>query len=118
MSYDLAFGGAFYAFVDADALGLPITPAGGGALIDAGRRITRAVSVAAAAEIAHPDDPDLGFLYGTVFTGAPRPIRRVTRATRASSRTESSTAARPEPRSAGASPSSAPAGTWRRTRRS
>lgn len=71
VSYDLAFGGAFYAFVDADALGLPITPAGGGALIDAGRRITRAVSVAAAAEIAHPDDPDLGFLYGTVFTGAP-----------------------------------------------
>ena len=71
VSYDLAFGGAFYAFVDADALGLPITPAGGSALIDAGRRITRAVSVAAAAEIAHPDDPDLGFLYGTVFTGAP-----------------------------------------------
>lgn len=70
VSYDLGFGGAFYAFVDADALGLPLTPDGGADLIDAGRRITRAVSAAAAGEIRHPDDPDLGFLYGTVFTGA------------------------------------------------
>ncbi len=68
--FDLAFGGAFYAYVDADALGLPLTPNGAAALIDAGRRITRAVSSSAAGEISHPDDPDLGFLYGTVFTGA------------------------------------------------
>ena len=68
--YDLAFGGAYYAFVDADALGLPLTPAGGAAVIDAGRRISRAVSAAAADDLRHPDDPDLGFLYGTVFTGA------------------------------------------------
>ena len=71
VAYDLAFGGAFYAYVDADALGLPLTPAGGADLIDAGRRITRAVSATAADLIRHPDDPDLGFLYGTVFTGAP-----------------------------------------------
>ena len=71
VAYDLGFGGAFYAFVDADALGLPLTPAGGSDLIDAGRRITRAVSETAADDIRHPDDPDLGFLYGTVFTGAP-----------------------------------------------
>ncbi|MXW68081.1 MAG: proline racemase [Gemmatimonadales bacterium] len=70
VSYDLAFGGAFYAYVDADALGLPLTPGGAADLIDAGRRITGAVSSSAAGDIAHPDDPDLGFLYGTVFTGA------------------------------------------------
>lgn len=69
--YDLAFGGAFYAFVDADALGLPLTPAHGGELIETGRRISRAVSAVAADDLRHPDDPDLGFLYGTVFTGAP-----------------------------------------------
>ena len=69
--YDLAFGGAFYAYVDADLLGLPLTPAGGADLIDTGRRITRAVSATAADPIRHPDDADLGFLYGTVFTGAP-----------------------------------------------
>ena len=67
--YDLAFGGAFYAYVDADALGLPLTPAGATGLIDAGRRITHAVSSSAGGDISHPDDADLGFLYGTVFTG-------------------------------------------------
>ncbi|MDE2663857.1 MAG: proline racemase family protein [Gemmatimonadota bacterium] len=70
VSYDLAFGGAFYAYVDADALGLSLTPGAAADLIDAGRRITRAVSSSAGGDIAHPDDPDLGFLYGTVFTSA------------------------------------------------
>ena len=68
---DLAFGGAFYAYVDADGRGLSLTPGGAADLIDAGRRITRAVSSSAADDISHPDDPDLGFLYGTVFTSAP-----------------------------------------------
>lgn len=70
VSYDLAFGGAFYAYVDADGLGLSLTPGGAADLIDAGCRITRAVSSSAGDDIAHPADPDLGFLYGTVFTGA------------------------------------------------
>ncbi|MYG18628.1 MAG: proline racemase [Gemmatimonadales bacterium] len=69
VSYDLAFGGAFYAYVDADALGLPLLPSSAADLIDAGRRITRAVSSSAGDDISHPADPDLGFLYGTVFTG-------------------------------------------------
>ena len=69
VSYDLAFGGAFYAYVDADALGLALVPGSAADLIDAGRRITRAVSASAGGDISHPDDPDLGFLYGTVFTG-------------------------------------------------
>jgi trans-L-3-hydroxyproline dehydratase len=68
--YDLAFGGAFYAYVDAAAIGLACTPGHYQALIAAGKAIKRAV--AAAGEPQHPDEPDLGFLYGTVFTGPPQ----------------------------------------------
>src|SRR5258708_19154236 len=40
--YDLAFGGAFYAFVDADALGVPLDAGGFRRCIDGGRPIKRA----------------------------------------------------------------------------
>jgi proline racemase len=65
--YDLAFGGAFYAYVPADSVGLEITPANSRALADAGMAVKRAV--AAARVIEHPNDAGLGFLYGTIFTG-------------------------------------------------
>ena len=68
--YDLAFGGAFYAFVDADALGVPLDASGFRQCIDAGMRIKRAVM--AAREVRHPEAPDaadLSFLYGTILTG-------------------------------------------------
>lgn len=65
--YDLAFGGAFYVFVDATPLGVSLDDAA--TLIDAGRRIKKAV--VANQEIVHPDDPDLAFLYGVIFTGPP-----------------------------------------------
>jgi proline racemase len=68
--YDLAFGGAFYAYVDADPLGLDLSAAGYRDLIDAGMRVKRAVM--ASREIAHPTEPDLGFLYGTIFSGPAR----------------------------------------------
>ncbi len=67
--YQLAFGGAYYAFVDAGPLGLGLEPDDAGTLIDTGRRIKAAV--AAAEEIRHPFEPDLGFLYGVIFTGPP-----------------------------------------------
>lgn len=63
--YDLAFGGAFYAFVEASAVGVPTDDAA--ALIRAGRSIKRAI--AGSREIHHPSEPDLGFLYGVIFTG-------------------------------------------------
>jgi trans-L-3-hydroxyproline dehydratase len=66
--YDVAFGGAFYAYVDADALGLELTAARYRDLIDAGMRVKRAV--AASREIRHPFERELSFLYGTIFTGA------------------------------------------------
>ncbi|HSW28526.1 MAG TPA: proline racemase family protein [Longimicrobiales bacterium] len=67
--YDLGFGGAFYAFVDAPPLGLDLVPAEVGRLIDAGRAIKAAV--AAADPPRHPLDADLSFLYGTIFVGPP-----------------------------------------------
>src|SRR5204862_957221 len=67
--YDLAFGGAFYAFVDAASVGLEITPERFRDLIAAGSAIKRAVM--ATREIRHPLEADLSFLYGTIFTGRP-----------------------------------------------
>ena len=65
--YDLAFGGAFYAFVDAASIGLALTPERFRDLIAAGTAIKRAVQ--ATREVRHPREPDLSFLYGTIFTG-------------------------------------------------
>lgn len=66
VTYDIAFGGAFYAYVDADALNIPINDTNQSQLIDVGRRIKHAVM--ASATIQHPDgDDDLNFLYGTIL---------------------------------------------------
>jgi trans-L-3-hydroxyproline dehydratase len=64
--YDLAFGGAFYAIVDASSLGLALEDAS--KLIAAGRSIKH--EIASRRPIAHPEAHDLGFLYGVIFTGA------------------------------------------------
>lgn len=65
--FDLAFGGAYYAYVDAASLGLEWPPVDTMQLIDLGRRIKQAV--VADREINHPHYPDLGFLYGVIFSG-------------------------------------------------
>ena len=65
--YDLAFGGAFYAYVDVSQVGLEMTAKDYRGLIDAGWRIKRAVM--ASRPIPHPFEPELSFLYGTIFTG-------------------------------------------------
>jgi len=63
----VAFGGAFYMYVDAGPLGLDVTPANYARLIDAGMAIKRAVI--ASHPIVHPaGDPDLNFLYGTILS--------------------------------------------------
>ena len=65
---DVAFGGAFYAFVEASAVGLVLAPASAPAIVAAGRAITTAV--AAGLTLHHPaGTTDLDFLYGTIFTG-------------------------------------------------
>jgi proline racemase len=66
---DVAFGGAFYAIVDAEAAGLPITPAKLPELRRVGMEIKHAVE--AAATVVHPLDKGLNGIYGTIFTGPP-----------------------------------------------
>ncbi len=68
--YDIAFGGAFYAYVDVAQVGLEMTARDYRGLIDAGWRIKKAVM--AARPIPHPFESDLSFLYGTIFTGPAR----------------------------------------------
>jgi proline racemase len=65
--FDVAYGGAFYAFVDAEPLGLSLTAPDYSRLIDYGRRIKHAVALNYSIE--HPFEADLSFLYGTIFTG-------------------------------------------------
>lgn len=65
--FDVAYGGAFYAIVEAASLGLHLTAAQYGLLIDCGRRIKEAVM--ARFPIEHPMESELSFLYGTIFTG-------------------------------------------------
>jgi proline racemase len=65
--FDVAYGGAFYAIVEAAALGLDLVPAHYNRLIDAGQRIKQAVT--AQFPIEHPFERELSFLYGTIFTG-------------------------------------------------
>jgi trans-L-3-hydroxyproline dehydratase len=63
---DVAYGGAFYAFVDAQTVGLQLTPEHFDCIIDYGRRIKHAVMDQF--PIKHPFEEDLSFLYGTIFT--------------------------------------------------
>jgi trans-L-3-hydroxyproline dehydratase len=66
---DVAFGGAFYAFVDATEVGVTLGPESFQQLIDKGMAIKRAAM--GAGGITHPFEEDLSFLYGTIFTGVP-----------------------------------------------
>lgn len=67
--YDLAFGGAFYAYVNTTEAGVSCSPADFRLLIEKGMLIKRAVMQSRAIE--HPFEKDLGFLYGTIFVGPP-----------------------------------------------
>ena len=67
--YDLAFGGAFYAFVQAEETSVSCTPQDFRQLIKKGLAIKRAVM--ADRPIPHPFEEDLSFLYGTIFIGPP-----------------------------------------------
>lgn len=68
--YDLAYGGAFYAYVDSNQLGLELTPHNYKRIIDAGKEIKHAV-MKSNSSITHPFESDLSFLYGTIFIGSP-----------------------------------------------
>jgi trans-L-3-hydroxyproline dehydratase len=69
VQFDVAYGGAFYALVRAEDLGLELDPDNATRLIEYGRRIKNAVM--SEFSITHPVEADLSFLYGTIFTGRP-----------------------------------------------
>jgi len=67
--YDIAFGGAFYAFVQAADVGLACTSEHFRPLIEKGMAIKHAVMEKR--PIVHPFEKDLNFLYGTIFLSNP-----------------------------------------------
>lgn len=69
ISYDLAYGGAYYAFVDARQFNLKLNADHYQQLIDLGTQIKQAVN--SVQTIAHPEEADLSFLYGTIFIDRP-----------------------------------------------
>mgnify|MGYP006287400557 CR=1 FL=1 len=69
IKYDVAFGGAFYAIVEADKLSLSLDVREYDRLIDLGRRIKKSVNTNQ--KITHPFENELSFLYGVIFTGKP-----------------------------------------------
>ncbi|MCY4158755.1 MAG: proline racemase family protein [Bacteroidetes bacterium] len=67
IQYDIGYGGAYYAYVDAGEIDLTTGPDHYSALIRMGKLIKK--SITASSNIIHPYEPDLGFLYGTIFVG-------------------------------------------------
>lgn len=66
VTYTLAYGGAFYAYVDAPSIGLSLATENHRQIIDYGRRIKQAVMTSTS--VVHPYEDDLSFLYGTIFS--------------------------------------------------
>lgn len=62
---DVAYGGAFYASVNASDLGMTVEPANLSRFIDIGREIKALLGDSAA--VVHPSDDRLSGLYGTIF---------------------------------------------------
>jgi trans-L-3-hydroxyproline dehydratase len=66
LTVDIGYGGAFYAVLPADSIGLDVRTTPVRVLAASGAAITAAA--AAAIPLEHPDSADLGFVYGTIFT--------------------------------------------------
>ncbi len=64
--FDISYGGAFYAIPPASQIGLSLMETPLAHLVRAGVAVTE--TVRGAIPINHPDEPDLGFLYGTILT--------------------------------------------------
>jgi trans-L-3-hydroxyproline dehydratase len=79
LTVDVGYGGAFYALIDADHLGIEMRAENAASLAAAGRAITSAGrtalqtggALAVALGVKHPQEDDLSFLYGTIISGPP-----------------------------------------------
>jgi proline racemase len=70
LTYDMAFGGNFYAIVPADAAGVVVDPTRAGELVDRGLALMEAVN--ALARPVHPDDERIAGCKHVVFTAPGR----------------------------------------------
>ena len=68
IQFDLAYGGAFYAYLDATQFGLRLDQSEYSQIIHLGKMIKQAI-VASDIKVIHPFEQDLSFLYGTIFIG-------------------------------------------------
>ncbi len=69
VAVDVAFGGAFYALVEAATLGVPVRREFAADLTRLGMEVKRAVELAL--EVRHPDEPELAGIYGTIISAQP-----------------------------------------------
>lgn len=70
LAVDVAFGGAFYAYLAAAQAGLTVRPTHYQALIQLGDEVKHAVE--AAISVVHPLEPELHGIYGTIIDGPPQ----------------------------------------------
>ncbi|WP_394691081.1 proline racemase family protein [Hoeflea sp.] len=80
ISFDIAYGGAFYALADCCQFGLEFGRDPVDAFVEAADELTRAAQ--AAIPLSHPDAEDLAFLYGSILTDgqdtfSDRPTRNI-----------------------------------------
>ena len=71
LTLDIGYGGAFYGILPASTLGLDLLQSPVAQLVEAAMAVKAAAS--AQIPIAHPDDPDLAYLYGIILTDDPDP---------------------------------------------
>jgi proline racemase len=72
LTVDIAFGGAFYAYLSGEEVGLDIHPDNYRRLIQLGDEVKKAVM--ATTTIQHPLESELNQLYGTIIDGTPRDL--------------------------------------------
>lgn len=70
LTVDVAYGGGFFVFVDAQALGFDIVPSEGGELARLGQVIKQAA--AEQLPVAHPENPEINTVTFTTFLAPPR----------------------------------------------
>lgn len=66
---DVAFGGAFYALVEAADLGMSVRPERTPDLVRLGMEVKRAIE--AELDVHHPEEPELAGVYGTIISDPP-----------------------------------------------
>jgi proline racemase len=72
ISFDIAYGGAFYALADCHQFGLEFGPDRVRDFVDAATTLTDRLK--AEFPLSHPDHADLAFLYGTILTDGRDPF--------------------------------------------